>query len=491
MKTMHFFSFQQKRTANGGFLLIGLMVFAAIAIVVVMAFVSWGITSSTLARRVLHREQSLQIAEAGIEYTRWYLAHYQTDYRLGTGNPGPYTFDYKDKDGTVIGTYTLTVTPPSTGSTVVTIQSKGVVSSEPIASRTIRVKLAIPSLAKYSVLGNSELRFGQGTVVYGPIHSNGGIRFDGLAYNLISSAKTSYDDPDHTGTVEFGVHTHLDTNQTVNNSFRQEEAPPTSPTPTRNDVFKAGRQFPVPAVDFVGITNDLATIKSQALANGKYIAPSGSVGYQIILKPDDTYDLYKVTAFYSDNNCKASAQELWSIKPNSGKTFIATYPLPNNGLIFVEDTVWVEGTINTARITIAAAAFPDNVTTRKNIIINNNLRYTNYDGSDVIALIAQNNINVGLVSLDSLRIDAALIAQNGRVGRNYYGPWCPPYYIRSTLNLYGMIGSNQRYGFAYTDGTGYTTRIITYDTNLLYAPPPNFPLASDKYQIISWEELET
>ena len=56
--------------------------------------------------------------------------------------------------------------------------------------------------------------------------------------------------------------------------------------------------------------------------------------------------------------------------------------------------------------------------------------------------------------------------------------------------LAGIIGTNQRYGFAYTDGTGYDTRTITYDTNLLYAPPPNFPLASDKYQIILWEELE-
>ena len=52
-----------------------------------------------------------------------------------------------------------------------------------------------------------------------------------------------------------------------------------------------------------------------------------------------------------------------------------------------------------------------------------------------------------------------------------------------------MIGTNLRYGFAYTDGTGYVTRNITYDGNLLYGPPPSFPLTSDQYTTISWREL--
>jgi hypothetical protein len=103
-----------------------------------------------------------------------------------------------------------------------------------------------------------------------------------------------------------------------------------------------------------------------------------------------------------------------------------------------------------------------------------------------------------LFSADTFEIDAALIAQNGRVGRYYYDPptngggtnRCGTNVYRNSITLFGMLASNQRYGFAYTDGTGYDNRIITYDTNLLYAPPPNFPLASDKYQIILWEELE-
>jgi hypothetical protein len=52
-----------------------------------------------------------------------------------------------------------------------------------------------------------------------------------------------------------------------------------------------------------------------------------------------------------------------------------------------------------------------------------------------------------------------------------------------------MLASKERYGFAYTDGTGYITRNINYDANLLYNPPPFFPLTSDEYEVVSWEEI--
>jgi hypothetical protein len=145
-------------------------------------------------------------------------------------------------------------------------------------------------------------------------------------------------------------------------------------------------------------------------------------------------------------------------------------------------------------VTIASGRFPDNASTRTSITVNNDLKYTNYDGQDVIALIAQQDITVGLVSDTDLRIDGALIAQNGRVGRFYYrAPTgtsnCSPYHSRSTITLFGMIASNQRYGFAYTDGTGYQVRNINYDANLLYGPPPSFPLTSSQYTTISWKRI--
>jgi hypothetical protein len=297
--------------------------------------------------------------------------------------------------------------------------------------------------------------------------------------------------------VEFGVHTHVNAppSSGVNDTFRSAEAPNSSVT-TRSDVFLAGRQFPVPQADFTGITNDLSTIKTNANSGGKYLSPSGFLGYHIIFKTNDTYDVYKVKKLVSpSNSCSSNSSNTtdwgsWSISTASNsETYVANYANPANGLIFVEDNVWVDGQINTARITVAAGVFPDNVSTRKSITVNKDLLYTNYDGQDVISLIGQNNINVGMVSDTDLRIDAALMAVNGRVGRYYYSSSCSPYDNRDLITLYGMIGTNQRYGFAYTDGTGYTNRTIIYDAKLLYAPPPSFPLTSDKYSTISWEEL--
>ena len=480
-----------RKTQQTGALLVQVIVFSTIALVLIGGLLSWAGVNIKVSRNEIYREQAIQLAEAGIDYYRWHLAHASSDFKDGTGAPGPYVHQVRDVDGDVVGSYSLSITAPAPGSTKVHIESAGTPTSAS-TTRTIAVDMAIPSLAKFAVVANDNMRFGQGTEVFGPIHSNGGVRFDGLAHNLVTSAQTNYDEPDHTGAIEFGVHTHLLANGTVNDTFRPAEAPP-STVPSRPDVFLAGRQFPVPAEDFVGIATDLATIKSSAQSSGRYFAPSGAQGYQIIFKPDDTFDVYRVTAQTTPgSSCTDPGQTGWGVWSIRTKIFIANYVIPSNGLIFVEDNVWVEGTINTARVTVGSGKFPDNASTRTNIIINNDLNYTNFDGTDTIGLIAQNNVTVGMVSDTNLVIDAALIAQNGRVGRFYYAAGgvssCSPYDTRSSITLYGMIATNIRYGFAYTDGTGYTTRNINYDANLLYAPPPSFPLSGNQYQILSWEE---
>ncbi len=483
-----------------GFILLNTIIFSTIAITLVYAFIGWAGTSLRSTRHLVAREQSFQIAEAGIDYYRWHLAHASTDYQDGTGASGPYVHDFEDKDGNIIGQFTLTITPPITGSTLVKVKSKGVLNSDPSSARTIMTHLAIPSLAKYAVVANDVMRFGAGTEVFGPLHSNNGIRFDGLAHNLVTSSRSSYDDPDHSGAVEFGVHTHVNAppGSGTNDNFRAAEAPNSS-VASRTDIFMVGRQFPVPQADFAGITNDLSSIKTNAQSGGHYFSPSGALGYHVILKVNDTFDLYRVNSMAAvpHNTCTNQLSETgwgtWSINSSGGQTFLGNYTNPANGLIFLEDDVWVDGSINTARLTIAAGKFPDSPATRKNIIVNSDLTYTNYDGQDVIALIAQNNFNVGMISDTDLRIDAAIVAQNGRAGRYYYDEpdnrvRCSPYHARTTLTLYGMIATNLRYGFAFTDGTGYATRNINYDANLLYGPPPSFPLTSDKYSTVFWEE---
>lgn len=486
------------KSSQSGQILLQVIVFSTIAALLIGGLIGWSGVNIKASRQSADRERAIQLAEAGIDYYRWHLAHSPTDYQDGTGSPGPYIHSVPDKNGDIIGEFSLSITPPIVGSTKVRVESTGIPISNPAISRTIRVEMAIPSLAKYAVVANDNMRFGAGTEVFGPIHSNGGIRFDGLAHNVITSALSSYDDPDHTGNVEFAVHTHVNPppGSGVNDTFRPLEAPP-SAISSRPDIFLVGRQFPVPAADFTGLTNDLSQIKANAQSDGRYFASSGAQGYQILLKTDDTFDIYRVDSQISaPSNCTNTANQTgWGTWSVNGRTLIGNYQIPSNGLIFIEDNVWVEGQIDGARVTIAAGRFPDNPSTRPNIIVNNDLLYTNFDGSDVIALISQGHIHVGMVSLTNLRIDAALVAQNGRVGRFYYRPpgsgqnRCSPYHTRTSLTLYGMIATNVRYGFAYTDGNGYGIRNINYDANLLYGPPPSFPLTSDQYEVLSWEEV--
>jgi hypothetical protein len=475
-----------RKNNQKGMIILQTMVFAAVVVMIIGALAGWTATTVKAGRIAFNREQAFQSAEAGIDYYRWHLAHSPTDYQDGTGGAGPYVHLLKDKNGSTIGQFSLDITSPPIGSTIVKIKSTGLSSIDPSQLRKIESRVAKPSIAKYSVAGNNAMRFGAGTEIFGPVHVNGGIRFDGLAHNIVTSGATTYTDADSdacTTNNSYGVHTCLSPQD------------PTSPTalPSRPDVFEAGRLISQPTIDFSGFTTDLAILKSNAIASGFYrdVAGSGFVGYHIVLKTNDTFDLYKINTWAGLGNCSSSPSGTpsWSV---GTQTLQGNYSFPANGIIFIEDHVVIDGQINGARLTITAADLPtpSNPVNYKSIIINNDVTYTLYDGTDTIGLIGQDGIMVGMISEDNLKVDAALIAQNGKVGRFYYAGGSCTYRNRTLISLYGMIASYARYGFAYTDGTGYATRSITYDANLLYAPPPNFPLTSSQYNILSWQEVK-
>lgn len=467
------------------------MVFGAVAVVIIGALASWAAIIVRSGRISFNREQAFQSAEAGIDYYRWHLAHASTDYQDGTGSPGPYVHSLEDKDGNTVGQFSLTITPPSPGSSLVQIRSVGLSAVDSSYPRTIVSRVAKPSVAEHAVAGNDAMRFGEGTEVFGSIHVNGGIRFDGLAHNIVSSSATTYNDPDHSGSDEIGVHTHVKVPpQTGLNSGSTETN--ANSIPSRPDVFEAGRQISQPSIDFSGFSADIGNLKTLAQgATGFYrdAAGVGFVGYHIVLKTNDTFDLYKINSWVPLGNCSSSDSVSWSVNT---QTLQGNYAFPTSGVIFLQDHTVIDGQVDGARLTIVAALLPDpGAATHKNMIINNDLSYTHYDGLDSVGLVGQGDVLVGMVSDDDLKIDGALMAQNGRVGRPSYsnnGSNNCTYKNRSTITLYGMIASYSRYGFAYTNGTGYSIRDINYDANLLYAPPPSFPLTSDQYQILSWQE---
>lgn len=485
-----------RTSRSGSALAYALIIMAVVSIILVssLQYISSQIKFGFYREK---KEESFQVAEAGIYFYRWYLAHQisgKTAQQIkdfwASGNPygvgTPYEAEFFDPEGGAIGKYKIEVQPPVSGSTIVYVKSTGWTYKDPNVKRIIQVRFRRPSWSEYAVLSNDVMRFGENTEVYGKIHSNFGIRFDGVAHNIIASAVDQYDDPDHSGNNEFGVHTHVSAdNGSVGNSFQSAEAPP-SPIQNRTDVFQAGRQFPVPTVDFNGLVADLGFMKSESQVAGRGIYYDNSkcgnkdnLGRHIIINGDKM----TVTTVTSYNNANLS------IKTEGCE--LDNVAIPNDGIIFVENNIWIEGTINSRRATFVAA----NLLGGANASIYlgmNNLLYTNFDGSDIIGLLAQQDIEVVKNSLDNLTIDAALLSQSGRVGRNYYTPLgcnshsCEDH--KGTITINGAMATYLRYGFAYTNGTGYSNRILNFDNNLLYYPPPYFPTGTE-YAIDLWDEL--
>jgi len=509
---------RKKHNNEAGVILVIALVAMGLFSLMLFGALSLSLLQLKLNAAKIANAQALHVADAGVNYYRWVLYHDNNDYCNGEAcqpgpDYGPYgPYEYKNQSGNITGYYELYITPPAAnGSTIVNVRSIGWVADHPTIKREIEVRLGIPAWSTYSTLSNSNIRFGEGTEVWGPIHSNGGIRFDGVAHNTVSSALLNYIDPEPgSNPNEFGVHTHANVgNGTYDITEVSDGSNPPNP-PDKSHVFMGGRNFPAPVVSFDLLNTNINETYAMATSAGLVFDPepagtadpysvavyrgcgnNGSTcdeGFHVTLKTDNTFDIRGVTQTTAD--CNGGTPTL-SIQ--NEEVTVRNYPIPANGIIFVKNRLWIDGQINGSKVSIFA--FEDPITGNiTDIIINNDLLYTNYDGTDSIGLTAQRDIGPGLNSEDGLRIDAALIAKEGRVGRNYYPASCSAtYHKRDTITVYGSIASRKRYGFSYSCGasdqwcSGYNIRNLVYDNNLTFAPPPHFP-STGEYSFISWKE---
>lgn len=450
-----------------GSLLVYLIIIIAVFMIVMLPVVAVFSGKLQLLKSTVSREQSLQIAEAGINYYQWHLAHFPNDYKDGTNNAGPYVHNYYDYDTQkLIGQYSLTIIPPSTGSTVVTIKSTGWTNENSNIQKTITARYGIAAISKYAFLSNDIIWIGDTESVTGLMQSNNGIRFDGVGSAPIQSAKATYNCPATQG----------------------------SPCPAvKNGVWGSASQdtknfwqFPVPAIDFSTITSDIAGMKTSAQGSGIYLPPSNAQGYSLVFNNTGTVSVYKVTSLVSN----PTGYDVNNVAHNEdtdyqNRSLQFTQAIPANGIIYVEDKAWVEGTVR-GRVTVVAATLPYNSTTAPTIYIPKNIVYSAKDGTDVLGLISQKDIIVSYGAPTNLEIDAALIAQNGSTQFFNY-----PGNVKNNITVYGAIMTYGQWTWSYVNSSntvvsGFINTYDTYDSNLLYSPAPSFPLSSSGYQQLSW-----
>lgn len=464
-----------KQSQTGTILIYSILVIFIFSIVL-LAVLAYATMQLKVIRGSVNRERAFQIAESGANYYQWRLAHYPSDFWDGNASTtsGPYVHDYIDKDSNqVIGRFSLEIVPPSVGSTVAIIKSTGYTLENPKQKRTVTVRYGIPSLAKYALLTQNDVWIGSTENIFGEMHSNGGIHFDGTGNAPISTFKN--DLPPGPGYQCYPYHG-------CSSPYQWKPGIWGSAASSTQAYWKTS----VPYVDFTSITSDFQELERQAVGEAD-LPPSTQQGYSLVFKSNGTVDVYKVTALRShpdgqDVNDEWHSEDLdYSA---TGRVFLYNMNVPQNGVIFVKDHVWVEGVVN-GRVVVAATKYSTNPAQQARILIPNNITYLAKDGNHSLGLIAEKDILITYYAPDNLEINAAMIAQKGSTQLYYFGV------LKNRIQIYGSVASYGIWTWSWSNGgnctSGYCNTSTVYDSNLLYAPPPSFPLSSSGYQQISWD----
>ncbi|PIR69269.1 MAG: hypothetical protein COU47_04210 [Candidatus Niyogibacteria bacterium CG10_big_fil_rev_8_21_14_0_10_46_36] len=463
---------------NAGIVVVLVIVFGSIFVMLLGGSLGFiGLQHRQSLERVSYAE-ALEIAEAGVNYYRWHLAHDPEDLQDGTGGGGPYVHEYHDPEGGLLGYFSLEVSGNMSCGVVSGAQlvSTGWTVDHPDVKRTVSVKYVRPTVADFSFLLNDNVWAGADREIKGPYHSNGGIRMDGENNSLVTSSKETW-----LCTSSFGC----------------------NPSQNQDGVFGAGEnsdlwRFPVSTFDFNGITVDLAEIKAITQGGGGlYFAPSGEYGYHVILKEDRTIDVWMVTAVNAIDayNTETGWHDEYSVI--GAETFLGNFPVPSDcGAVFVEDTLWIgsssiESRVN-GKITLVSADLTD-PNKETDIWINGDVTYADPE-TDGFVLIAQHNNLIGLQVPDSMELQGVFIAQTGHFGRNHYPTTYSPYHKREKLEIFGSVVSNGRVGTKWTSSgvwvSGFDKRENTYDPEMSFEPPAFLPATSNEYEFKQWEEVD-
>jgi hypothetical protein len=474
------------------------LAFMGIFLFLLGTILSYVLTQGKYGRALYAREQAVNVAEAGLEYYRWFLAHNPNIMTTGAGLVTPASYTVSDPEGSTMGSASVSATLNTSCGRVQSadLVSQGTANINPLYKRTLHARYMRPSVAEYSNIINANVWAGADRNITGAYHSNGGVRMDGDSNSIVSSALTTW-----SCTSSFGC----------------------SPTQTQPGVFGSGSgsalwQYPAASFNFAGISTDFPTLQTYANNDGIKLNPtnvrvngvqqggtfssvgaSDQRGFRIVLRADDTVDIYRVTGTVGVDAQRIDNIGTWVTDYHiiSSQTYVGRYTIPSDcRVIFAQSKVWLEGTVGT-KITVVAA---DTGSFQPDIVLSSDIVYASGSGSSGLTAIAERSILIPLTSPDAMTIRGIFVAQNGYVGRNYYttsGSNDVPsqydsYVIQASLTTIGSVISNNRVGTQWSSGgtmvSGYQTRTDTYDRLLAFDPPPFTPSASPDYKLVLWRE---
>ncbi|NTV22737.1 MAG: hypothetical protein HGB03_04255 [Candidatus Yonathbacteria bacterium] len=421
-------------------------------------------------------ESAIQIAEAGLDYYRWHLAHYPNDMQDGTGVSGPYTHEYYDPEGGLMGSYTLDISGNVACGTLtsVEVRSTGRTVTYPHIERTTYGKYARPSVAEYAYIVNDNVWAGDDRVILGRYHANGGIRMDGTNQSLVTSGVSTW-----SCTASFGC----------------------NPTRTKAGIFGDGSgsalwEYPAETVDFTGLALNLGNLKTSVQnGGGLYFSVQSTqwntLGYHLLFNANGTVTVYRVTR--TDDIQSYTTEEGWEYLDETidRQSLVGTYTIPSGcSVIYVEDNVWIEGTVRGKVTLIAANTVISNIDA--NVYLIDDILYTTPDGSDGLTIVGENDVLIPYDVPYNMDLHGVFIAQKGRFGRNHYDHGSRD--IRGILTMHGSTVSFKRVGTKWMSGnthiSGFVERYDSYDRKLATDAPPFTPYVDDEYRFVEWREMD-
>ncbi len=468
-----------KHTSRGDVLVLTI-IFTGVFSILFASLIRYLVTQYTSVSIHTAEDEALQIAEAGVEYYRWHLAHFPNDLQDGTSGAGPYVHAYEDPETGVLGHFSLELGGEVLcGKTqVVHATSTAWTDAKPNIKKVVFVRIARPTIADFSYIVDSNVYAGANRTITGPYHSNGVVRMDADNHSAVTSkvATTSCDGAGLggcTGTIAgvYGTGTHPEW-------WRSAE----------------------PDIPFSNFDFDFGQIQAIATTQGIFLAHMSNdvnnYGYYLKLKSDKTVDIYRVTGKWANVSITTPGSESITVPELANANITATYlqfmqnrPIPNAcPLIYASDRVWLEGVVS-GKVTVVAndvgVASPD-------VFLQNNITYNTNTGTDGLTVLAERNILIPLYVPNDMTLSGIFLAQKGSYGRPWYGSVNPynAFRTRNSLTTTGTVVSKLRTGTSWTDGTAFTNRIDNYDRNLVDAPPPLTPFTSSDFRLIEWREVK-
>jgi Tfp pilus assembly protein PilX len=361
--------------------------------------------------------------------------------------------------------YDLQVTPPQTGANTTNylqIVSTGERSgtSTAINRQAIQVLIRPASVADFQMLSAASVSYGTAATTTGKVYSLQNVYFCGTAHADIYAESRVYLSDSSCG------------GGSGNNVVAPAAAYDSTTTPGIRTMIKN-------PVQFSAFQTSLDAISRAAQnAGGIYLNnPGGSVkAWQVTFNSAGTVTYRTCTA----------TQALETTQPTCTGTATTT-AIPTNGAIYSELPVVIAGGTSSCTdpqvgTLTNANCVHGRVTVASNgdIIVGDDIGYVN-SGSDVLGLMAKNNVWVASWVGNSLTWRAAALAENGY--------WSQPTSACSGCHTGTMTFTGSSATYSGGAMSMFVTRSYNYDSTLLYLQPPWYPTLPQAYTVVLYRNL--